>query len=74
MNPKEELVRAIDAYVRANAHTSGTRAVVQDLQGIRDRVAKEANPVARQVDSKHGLLDNAPMLTGSPEIHVHVHN
>lgn len=72
MSPKEDLIRAIDAYCRAGAQTSGTRQVCDDLTAIRDRVAKEANPVARSVDSKHSLIDHAPMLSGS-EIHVHVH-
>lgn len=65
MSPKEDLIRAIDAYVRAPAHTSGTRALCEELTGLRDQVAKEPNPVARQVDAKHGLLDHAPMLAGS---------
>jgi hypothetical protein len=33
-NPKETLIRAIDAYIGADAHTSDTRKVVSDLRNL----------------------------------------
>lgn len=77
-NPKENLIRAIDAYVGADAHTPDTRAVVTDLRNLRGDIEAAPNPVARATGARHAdLTDHMPagsMATGGqPVINVHVH-
>jgi hypothetical protein len=77
-NPKQTLIRAIDAYIGADAHTSDTRKVVSYLRNLRGDVEAAPNPVARSTGAHHAdLTDHMPagsMATGGqPVINVHVH-
>lgn len=74
-NPKETLLRAIDAYIGADAHTPDTRAVVNNLRDLRGDVDAAPNPVARATGARHADLEEH-MPAGSlasPAVHVHVH-
>jgi hypothetical protein len=77
-NPKENLIRAIDAYIGADAHTPDTRAVVKDLRNLRGDVEAAPNPVARATGARHADLndptDHVPQGSmAAPAVHVHVH-
>jgi hypothetical protein len=73
-NPKETLLRAIDAYIGADAHTPDTRKVVSDLRILRGDVEAAPNPVARSTGAHHADLTPAGSLAaGQPVINVHVH-
>jgi hypothetical protein len=55
-NPKENLIRAIDAYLGADAHTSSTRALFDQLRTLKSDVEQAPNPVARSTGATHADL------------------
>lgn len=73
-NPRESLVRAIDDYLKAGAHTSDTRKVSETLRSVRADVLSAPNPVARRADPQHQILDEAKSKAQSsaPPVEVHV--
>lgn len=74
-NPKETLLRAIDAYIGADAHTPDSRRVVSDLRNLRGDVEAAPNPVARSTGAHHAdLTEHLPQGSmAAPAVHVHVH-
>lgn len=73
-NPRESLIRAIDAYLNAGAQTSSTRDVGDRLREIRQDVVKAPNPVARDTGAQQQILDGARQATsGHSAVEVHVH-
>jgi hypothetical protein len=73
-NPKENLLRAIDAYIGADAHTSSTRALFDQLRTVKSDVEQAPNPVARSTGATHAdLIDEARQQVQAPSVHVHVH-
>lgn len=73
-NPKENLLRAIDGYLKADAHTSSTRALFDQLRTLKSDVEQAPNPVARSTGAHHGdLIEEAQQQVSMPAVHVHVH-
>src|SRR4051795_12741977 len=73
-NPKENLLRAIDAYLGADAHTSSTRALFDQLRTLKSDVEQAPNPVARSTGATHAdVFDESRHHAWAPPVHVHVH-
>jgi hypothetical protein len=72
-NPKENLIRAIDAYLGADAHTSSTRALFDQLRTLKSDVEQAPNPVARSTGATHADLIDEATRQVAPSVHVHVH-